>query len=31
MRSTRNSSSKTLRSLIRLVANVDVHVVAATD
>ncbi|HBV94165.1 MAG TPA: deoxyribose-phosphate aldolase, partial [Chloroflexi bacterium] len=31
MRSTRNSSSKTLRKLIRLVANVDVHVVAATD
>ncbi|MGA9113597.1 MAG: hypothetical protein WB802_07355 [Candidatus Dormiibacterota bacterium] len=31
MRSTRNSSSKTLRSLIRLVANIDVHVVAATD
>jgi len=31
MRSTRNSSSNTLRKLIRLVANVDVHVVAATD
>ncbi|MGO8687824.1 MAG: universal stress protein [Candidatus Dormibacteria bacterium] len=31
MRSTRNSSSRTLRSLIRLVANVDVHVVAAGD
>ncbi len=31
MRSSRNSSSKTLRKLIRLVANVDVHVVAATD
>jgi two-component system sensor histidine kinase KdpD len=31
MRSTRNSSSRTLRRLIRLVANVDVHVVAAND
>ena len=31
MRSMRNSSSRTLRQLIRLVANVDVHVVAATD
>jgi two-component system sensor histidine kinase KdpD len=31
MRSGRNSSSKTLRRLIRLVADVDVHVVAAND
>jgi two-component system sensor histidine kinase KdpD len=31
MRSTRNSSSKTLRRIIRLVANIDVHVVAAAD
>jgi len=31
MRSTRHSSSRTLRNLIRLVANVDVHVVAASD
>ena len=31
MRSGRNSSSKTLRRLIRLMADVDVHVVAAND
>jgi two-component system sensor histidine kinase KdpD len=31
MRSGRDSSSKTLRRLIRLVADVDVHVVAAND
>jgi two-component system sensor histidine kinase KdpD len=31
MRSTRNSSSRTLRRLIRLVADIDVHVVAAND
>jgi two-component system sensor histidine kinase KdpD len=31
MRSIRHSSSRTLRRLIRLVANVDVHVVAAQD
>jgi K+-sensing histidine kinase KdpD len=31
MRSGHNSSSKTLRRLIRLMADVDVHVVAAND